>query len=193
LKFHINIHASHGKYQDEKSFYKKIKKLVEHHVLPHAQRSDVDSFRRNMKTEEMALVLKKHENNLLSTFKKYAQAELSHGVQSTFGDVSKDTINVNEFNVFMKEKKLLDSSLSNKMVLGIFNNVQSEGDALNENDLESLEMDYGEFTEAIIAIAAWKMPSPFLAFDQRVDMFLSNVLFKGGSGKKRGGGKKKKK
>ena len=37
------------------------------------------------------------------------------------------------------------------------------------------------------------MPSPFLAFDQRVDMFLSNVLFKGGSGKKRGGGKKKKK
>ena len=26
--------------------------------------------------------------------------------------------------------------------LGIFNNVQSEGDALNENDLESLEMDY---------------------------------------------------
>ena len=59
--------------QDEKSFYKKIKKLVEHHVLPHAQRSDVDSFRRNMKTEEMALVLKKHEGNLLSTFKKFQE------------------------------------------------------------------------------------------------------------------------
>eukprot|EP00944_MAST-04C_sp_MAST-4C-sp1_P000520 g520.t1 len=146
-----------------------------------------------MKTEEMSQVLKKHEDNLLATFKKYAQAELSHGVQSTFGDVSKDTINVNEFNVFMKEKKLLDSSLSNKMVLGIFNNVQSEGDALNENDLESLEMDYSEFTEAIIAIAAWKMPSPFLAFDQRVDMFLSNVLFKGGVRGSRGGKKGKKK
>ena len=151
------------------------------------------AFRRNMKTEEMSQVLKKHEDNLLATFKKYAQAELSHGVQSTFGDVSKDTINVNEFNVFMKEKKLLDSSLSNKMVLGIFNNVQSEGDALNENDLESLEMDYSEFTEAIIAIAAWKMPSPFLAFDQRVDMFLSNVLFKGGVKGFRGGKKGKKK
>ena len=138
-----------------------------------------------MKTEEMSQVLKKHEDNLLATFKKYAQAELSHGVQSTFGDVSKDTINVNEFNVFMKEKKLLDSSLSNKMVLGIFNNVQSEGDALNEND--------SEFTEAIIAIAAWKMPSPFLAFDQRVDMFLSNVLFKGGVKGSRGGKKGKKK
>ena len=187
------VRCANGKYLEEKSLYKKIKRLIEVHVLPHAQRSDVDAFRRNMKTEEMSQVLKKHEDNLLATFKKYAQAELSHGVQSTFGDVSKDTINVNEFNVFMKEKKLLDSSLSNKMVLGIFNNVQSEGDALNENDLESLEMDYSEFTEAIIAIAAWKMPSPFLAFDQRVDMFLSNVLFKGGVKGSRGGKKGKKK
>ena len=73
-----------------KKFVQKNQEIsIEVHVLPHAQRSDVDAFRRNMKTEEMSQVLKKHEDNLLATFKKYAQAELSHGVQSTFGDVSK--------------------------------------------------------------------------------------------------------
>jgi hypothetical protein len=172
---------------------RKVKRLVDHHVLPHAQRSDVDNFRRSLRTEEMQSVLKKHESNLMSTFKKYAQAELSHKAASaTFGDVHKDTINYSEFSVFMKDKKLLDATLSNKMVVGIFNNVQSEAEAVSEDDMMALEMDYGEFCEAIIAIAAWKMPSPFLAFDQRVDTFLSMVLFRNsGDKKKKKGGKRK--
>ena len=92
----------------------------------------------------------------------------------------------------MKDKKLLDATLSNKMVVGIFNNVQSEAEAVSEDDMMALEMDYGEFCEAIIAIAAWKMPSPFLAFDQRVDTFLSMVLFRNsGDKKKKKGGKRK--
>ena len=56
----------------------------------------------------MHLVLKKHESNLMATFKKYAQAELSHKAASaTFGDVHKDTINYSELSVFMKYKKLI--------------------------------------------------------------------------------------
>ena len=68
---------------DEIELLDKIKRLIEVHVLPHAQRSDVDAFRRNMKTEEMSQVLKKHEDNLLATFKKYAQAHLAR-VTTTF-------------------------------------------------------------------------------------------------------------
>ena len=70
------------------------------------------------------------------------------------------------------------------------NNVQSEAEAVSEDDMMALEMDYGEFCEAIIAIAAWKMPSPFLAFDQRVDAFLSMVLFRNSDKKKKGGKRK---
>ena len=98
------VRCANGKYLEEKACTKN-KKLIEAHVLPHAQRSDVDAFRRNMKTEEMSQVLKKHEDNLLATFQKYAQAELSHGVQSTFGDVSKDKqLMLTKANVFMKER-----------------------------------------------------------------------------------------
>jgi hypothetical protein len=188
------VRLAFAKYEGQSDpLVRKVRRLVDHHILPHAQRSDVDNFRRSMKTEEMHLVLKKHEPNLMSTFKKYAQAELSHKAASaTFGDVHKDTINYSEFSVFMKDKKLIDGALSNNHVLTIFNNVQSEAEGASEDDLMALEMDYTEFCEAIVAIAAWKMPSPFMAFDQRVDTFLSMILFKDNDKKNKGGGKKKK-
>ena len=71
-----------------------------------------------------------------------------------------ETMNMKEFMKLMKDKKLLDSRLPHKMVHQLFQNVQNDDAAFEEDDDDmDAEVDYDEFVESIAAVACIVFPT----------------------------------
>ncbi len=91
-----------------------------------------------------------------------------------------ETMNMKEFMKLMKDKKLLDSRLPHKMVHQLFQNVQNDDAAFEEDDDDmDAEVDYDEFVESIAAVACIVFPNPYIAFEQRIERFILTRLLIG--------------
>ena len=89
-------------------------------------------------------------------------------------------MNMKEFMKLMKDKKLLDSRLPHKMVHQLFQNVQNDDAAFEEDDDDmDAEVDYDEFVESIAAVACIVFPNPYVAFEQRIERFILSRLLIG--------------
>ena len=75
--------------------------------------------------------------------------------------------------------------------MSLFQNVQNDDTAFEDEDELDAEVDYDEFKEAIAAIACVVMPNPYFAFEQRIETFLLTRLFVGEKKQKKSRKKKK--
>ena len=70
------------------------------------------------------------------------------------------------------------ATLSTSHVIRIFNNVQ-EDNMQSEDDLDDILMDFNEFCEALCAVACFKYADPYVALEQRIEVFFLQHMIKG--------------
>ena len=171
------VRCAHGRYkkQAQSELTECVIKMFENNIIPYAQRSDADAFRKLLAGKKIREIFTKHEKKLK---KMYANIAGDDGL-----------INCKEFNDLLYRKKIVDGkTVTTKNVLKIFNNVQEDGDpAEGEDDWEDMEMSYPEFLEALAAVASFCNPDPYIAFEQRLEFFL---LIRMVGGNESGRGKK---
>jgi hypothetical protein len=142
-----------------------VEALFNRCLLPFAQRSDVDRFRKLLGQKRVQEVFAKYENKLKMVFLTTAGND--------------DTIQLDEFTRFLKGKGIVNKTFPAKSILKIFNNVQDDSDPLeiSEGDEEEDEcpedamMTYSEFLEALAAIASYVLPDPYVCLEQRLEVF----------------------
>ena len=119
-----------------------VEMLFEDHLMIYAQRSDVDVFRKQMKSKGVQDMFKRHRKKLAKIFIKYSAAD-QHGDAAA----QMDTMNVKEFMGLCLAKNLVDSNFSKKTVATIFSSLQSDEIAGDGDEDEGAEMDYNEFVQ----------------------------------------------
>ena len=137
-----------------------VERMFENNIIPYAQRSDADAFRKSLAAKKVREIFTKHEKRLKRLYTRIAGED--------------GMINCKEFSDLLYRKKIVDGkTLTTKNVLKIFNNVQEDGDPVEgEDDLMDMEMSYSEFLEALAAVASFCNPDPYIAFEQRLEIFL---------------------
>ncbi len=141
-----------------------LKKLLENHIIPYAKRSDADIFRKYLRSEAMVKVLSRHQERLEEAFAKTAGRD--------------GKISLAEFLDFLRVKKVLEQQrLSEVDVISIFNCVQVSSEEVDEDQLMESQMDFDEFTEALISISIFHNPLPYLALEQRLEAFLLEKIY----------------
>ena len=89
-------------------------------------------------------------------------------------------MNIKEFMQLMKDKQLLGNKLPHKTVQQLFQNVQNDDAAFEEDDDDmDAEVDYDEFVESVAAVACIVYPNPYVAFEQRIERFILSYLLVG--------------
>ena len=142
--------------------------LFSRHLLPFAQRSDVDEFRKKLSEKRVQAIYDKYQLKLKIVFLQKAGMD---GV-----------IQLDEFTKFLKEKGVVNKKFPAKMVVKIFNCVQDEGEPIPEGEdedecPEDCEMTYQEFLEALAAVACFHQPDPYVCLEQRLEIFfLTSVV-----------------
>ena len=149
---------------------------MDDHIVPFAKRSDAEVFRKKLGTAEVRGVFLRHGDRLKLLFDRYSKADDS----DMHEERAAETMNMKEFMKLMKDKKLLDSRLPHKMVHQLFQNVQNDDAAFEEDDDDmDAEVDYDEFVESIAAVACIVFPNPYIAFEQRIERFILTRLLIG--------------
>ena len=153
-----------------------VKRVMDDHVVPFAKRSDAEVFRKKLGSAEVRGVFQRHDDRLKLLFDRYSKADDS----DIHEERAAETMNMKEFMQLMKDKKLLDSRLPHKMVHQLFQNVQNDDAAFEEDDDDmDAEVDYDEFVESIAAVACILFPNPYIAFEQRIERFILTRLLVG--------------
>lgn len=153
-----------------------VKRVMDDHIVPFAKRSDAEVFRKKLGTAEVRGVFQRHGDRLKLLFDRYSKADDS----DMHEERAAETMNMKEFMKLMKDKKLLDSRLPHKMVHQLFQNVQNDDAAFEEDDDDmDAEVDYDEFVESIAAVACIVFPNPYVAFEQRIERFILSRLLIG--------------
>ena len=139
--------------------------LFNKNLLPFAQRSDVEAFRKVI-----------NQPKIQSTFQKY-RSQLKYVFVNQAG--SDGVIGLDEFTHFLKMKSVVGSHFPVKQIIKIFNNVQNncapvdEGDEMGDGECPAdCEMTYDEFLEALCAVACFSVPDPYICLEQRLEFFL---------------------
>ena len=145
--------------------------LFNRHLLPFAQRSDVDAFRKKISETRCQQVYEKYQMKLKMVF-----------IEKAGND---GLIDLKEFTKFLKEKDVVNKQFPAKSVVKIFNCVQDEGEPVPEGGddddddecPEDCEMTYSEFLEALAAVACFYQPDPYICLEQRLEVFfLTKIL-----------------
>eukprot|EP01012_Entosiphon_sulcatum_P000961 TRINITY_DN10168_c0_g1_i1.p1 TRINITY_DN10168_c0_g1~~TRINITY_DN10168_c0_g1_i1.p1 ORF type:complete len:842 (+),score=175.35 TRINITY_DN10168_c0_g1_i1:187-2712(+) len=159
------VRLAHEKYCDMLiPLSDKLQKLITEHLLPHASLSTVDEFKTEVYGREVQAVLRENRPALSKIFRYYA----TNAGSDTKGA---DDISFQELTLLAKDAKLLDTSLSHHLLQQIFVRIQ------DDDDPSGMKMMFHEFLEAIVAVAAVKVPSPFTPLHQKLQQFLTAQLF----------------
>ena len=153
-----------------------LRRVMEDHIVPFAKRSDAEAFRKKLASPELRGVFQRHGDRLKALFDKYSKADDS----DMHEDRAAETMNLKEFMQLMKDKKLLGTHLPHKTVQTLFQNVQNDDAAFEEEDDDmDAEVDYDEFVESVAACACIVFPNPYVAFEQRIERFILSKLLVG--------------
>ena len=166
-----------------------FRKFMEENVIPFACRSDAERFRKDLRSDVVKVVFRKHRGALQKIFQRYSK-----------GDGAMDS---KEFLKFVRDRQLINNSLSETELFQVFAKVQDDEGAFHSSvgalgldehghddgikgfKLSSklgkldVELTYPEFLEAIAAISIFKDPDPYIPLKQKIESFLlSDILVK---------------
>ena len=173
------------KMYDDEEFVDRVRKFIAEVVVPNAQASSLDTFRNDVADQEVQSVFHTFWVPLKRIFAKYSMKEeqqrlapksprgvsRSRSTQNLAVPEPKDSMSFELWEDFVRDYDLFDGLLDSSAVLLTFHNVQDDSE-----DGSSTMLDYGEWTDALVAIAIFKNPSPFEPLSTRVNRFLRTTL-----------------
>ena len=156
----------------------RVRRLLVENVQEYAHQVDIDSFRTRFNDPEVQAVLSKRRRWLLGKFREYCAAD---GAQaSAAGQLACHTMNLVEWDKFLREHMMFDHRFKNRLSATIFVCAQAphalDEDGSLEEALESnQELIYQEFLEAIVALAHFRLPDPFVPLCSRISTMLDQM------------------
>jgi hypothetical protein len=127
--------------------------FMQNYVLPFACKSEADKFKKEVYESGTQAALHRYQKDLQKIFLHYGT-----------GKGSRKTLNSERFSEFAKDAHL---QLDEGTQATIFQNVLGVG---------AEEMAQHEFLEAIVSVAAFKVPSPFIGLDRKIDVVVSSMI-----------------
>ena len=151
-----------------------MKRLLVENVQKHAHVVDIDSFKTKFADEDVQSVLVKRRRWLLGKFREYCAGD---GAQASSSSQAMYTMNLVEWNQFLKEHMMFDHRFKNRMSATVFVCAQAphamdEAGSLEDALESNQELIYQEFLEAIVALAHFRLPDPFVPLSSRVSTML---------------------
>jgi hypothetical protein len=153
----------------------RVRRLLLENVQEYAHVVDIDSFRTRFADPDVQNILVKRRRWLLGKFREYAAADGSQSSNNSVG-----SMNLVEWNQFLKDHEMFDQRFKNRMSANIFVCAQApqaldEAGSLEDALESNQELIYQEFLEAIVALAHFHFPDPFVPVSSRVSKILDKM------------------
>ena len=162
------VHVASMRFMTETTLYSCIQKLVEEHIIPYADKVDLETFKRVIKDPEVVKLVRSYRGWLRKTFRKAADEDSSQQSSNASSSMS-----VKEFVIFAKSMKLMRGRLSNGDLESLFARVQQNDGSDDEEEEE--EMMYAEFEEGVLALCCYEYPNPHTPYIARLKEYLMRL------------------
>jgi len=158
--------------------------LIEIHLRPHACQETASLFQSLAYSPNVRSVLESHAKELKIIFQLYATMDTStaEAMQRV------NTMNIEEFRMLLNHCDMLDATFTENAMHEIFEGIQQsateDGPDVEEGEEDDddvgidddEELSLSEFFDGLVAVAAYKFPDPFVAFDKRVNSFILKLF-----------------
>ena len=155
----------------------RVRRLLTENVSKHAHQVDIDSFRARFADPDVQEVLIKRRRWLLGKFREYCAQD---GAQASSSDQAMYTMNLVEWELFLRDHEVFDRRFRNRSSATIFVCAQAphamdEAGSLEDALESNQELIFQEFLEAIVALAHFRLPDPFVPLGIRVAAMLDQL------------------
>lgn len=137
--------------------------LMDDHIVARASFADPDEFRAALGADMVRAAYQHQRAPLLKVFSHYA---VTHGERK----VDKETMSFAEFKKLCDDSHIAGPHCTHYALQQIFLKMQEE------DNVDDVCADFGEFQEVLGAVAAFKNPAPYLPLHQKVRRFLEQAL-----------------
>jgi len=165
--------------------------FVEERMHTRASHNDADTFRATVRGKLVQKVFKKHRAELERVFEEYC----SEGVARSDAKKPKKNAKTRSLRLSFQQFKMLlndcnlirkrDLTETSEQVKGLFSDEKEVEQMFFNTQKEKIsgpmdngmaQMDYGEFQEALAAMAMHDVPNPYLGLDQKLDKFIDGTI-----------------
>ena len=156
--------------------------LIDLHLRPNACNDAESMFQKMAYSPEVRHVLDQHSRELKDVFQLYATLDMS----TTDAMQRASTMNITEFQMLLDDTGFLDEALTEVAVQQIFQGIQQDATADEEDNGgenedgagldDDDEMSFSEFLDGLVAVAAYKFPDPFIPLSSRINTFLLQLF-----------------
>ena len=179
-----------------------IRRLIEDDILPRCKASSADRFKSQAHNVVVQQVYRKHHKQLTKAFKSYCSRSVDgdvlidpKGDQQTLAKLQRKVaqrgieayvMTSDDFYRFFRDTRLIDAKLPASEIASIFLQLlNSDGAKLmvicqsHPNELEDVKtagIGYGDWLDAITAVAVFRTPSPFLPVHAKVELLFKELL-----------------
>lgn len=143
----------------------KFEKLIVEVILPNAEQTDTDTFRKVLASAEIKGVQGSLNKEIELIYKHYAAADVNDKTGS------KTLINSKEFETMLKDSGQLGGRINRPDLPRIMGSVQ------NDENVE--EVDLEEFKEILCVCSQYKDPNPYVPPHKKLELFLTKALLPG--------------
>ena len=156
----------------------RVRRLLLENVGKYAHKVDIDSFRARFADPDVQDVLLKRRRWLMGKFREYCAAD---GTQAASSDQAMYTMNLTEWDKFLRDHNVFDHRFKNRSSATLFVCAQAphamddKGSSLESALEDNQELIYQEFLEAIVALAHFRFPDPFIPLSTRVATMLDKL------------------
>ncbi|KAJ9462834.1 Fimbrin [Diplonema papillatum] len=173
------VHIAFSRSRDDKKM--KGKKIVsvfdlvlQYDVLPNAGNPVASSFRRQLWTDDVQRVVSKHRADIYRLFKLHSKDSPAKAYTKT--KASQDdpnTMSLDEFLHAVAHLGLNDDYFTPKQATSLFHNFQTDSAAAKDDSFV-----YGDFEDAVCAVAAYRVRSPYKPLVDKVERLLADFFAK---------------
>jgi hypothetical protein len=156
----------------------RVRRLLVENVSAHAQLVDIDSFRMRFADPGVQRAISSRRRWLIGKFREYCAADAS---QAATSENAMHTMSLSEWEQFLRDHRVFDARFRNRTAATLFvcaqaPNLMDDEDVSLEDALEdNQELIYQEFLEALVALAHFRAPDPFMALGDRVAALLHQL------------------
>jgi hypothetical protein len=137
-----------------------LKQLIKQHLKPYAMQAEMDDFFSLLQLERFVLTFQSLEKYLKDIYMSYARLD---------GQTRQEGVDMcgKEFAQIWTDAKLIDNRFTQTVVNQIFIHIQEDADEI---------MMYAEFKHALVMVAVYFMPAPFIPLNIRFRKFMTDIL-----------------
>eukprot|EP00913_Durusdinium_trenchii_P033387 g31256.t1 len=158
------------------SLAEQVRLLIDDHLKPNACNDSESMFQQMAYSSQVRQVLDQHSKELFYIFQLYACLDMS----TTEAMQKENTMNITEFQMMLDDCGFLDLTLTEQAVQQIFQGIQQNATADDEEENEGVdddeEMSLSEFLDGLVAVAAYKFPDPFTPLSTRINTFMLQLF-----------------